>query len=59
MWRDKKARKQRSSEESCQKDSQQERYTDGQINSMTKNIGISWREIGDDGKARDPQEEGQ
>jgi len=24
---------------------------------MTKNIGVGWREIGDDGRGRDPQEE--
>ena len=54
MWCDKKARKQRSSEESCQEDSRQERYTDSWINGTTKNIGVDWKEIGDDGRAEDP-----
>jgi len=58
MWCDKKARKQRSSEESCQEDSRQERYTDSWINGTTKNIGVDWKEIGDDGKARHPRKEG-
>jgi len=26
---------------------------DGQTNNMTRNIGVGWREIGDDGRAGD------
>jgi len=50
-------KKQRSNEESCQEDSRQEHYTDGQIKGMTRNIGVGWREIGGDRRARDPQKE--
>jgi len=58
-WRDMEDVARQESEESCQEDSRQERYTDGQINGMTKNIGISWKGIGDNGKARDPREKEQ
>jgi len=59
MWCNKNARKRCSNEKSCQEDSQQERYTDGRINGTTKNIGVGWRETGDDGRAKDLQEKGQ
>jgi len=58
MWHDKSVKKQHSNEKSYREDSQQERYTDGRINSMTRNIVVGWREIGGDGRARDPQEKG-
>jgi len=56
MWRDKSKKKQRSNEENCWEDSWQERYTDGRINGTTRNIGVGWREIGGDRRARDLQE---
>jgi len=54
MWRDKSAKKGRFNEENCWEDSWQKCYTDGQINGMTRNIRVSWREIGENGRARDP-----
>ena len=54
MWRDKSAKKGRSNKENYQGGLWRGSYMDGQTNSMTRNIGVGWREIGDDGRARDP-----
>jgi len=56
MWRDKNARKRRSSEGSYQGSLQRRCYTGGRIKGTTKNIGVGWREIGNDGRAGDRQE---
>jgi len=57
MWYGKNARKQRSNGESYQESSQQRYCIDGQTNDTTKNIGVGWRGIGRNGRARDPREE--
>ena len=53
MWRDKNAKRRHSREENCQGSLQQKCYIDGQTRDMTRNIGVDWREIGGDGRARD------
>ena len=57
MWRIKNVKKKHSSAENCPGGSRQERYMGGWIKGTTKNTGAGWRKIGDDGKARNPQEE--
>ena len=50
MQQDKNMRKERSEEENCQGDLQQENCLDGQIKGITKNIGEGQKGIGDGGK---------
>jgi len=59
MWRAKSTKKKCSSTENCQGGSWQEHYMGGQIKGTTKNTGVGWKEIGDDGRARNLQEERQ
>jgi len=53
MWHDKSAKKGHSNEKNYQGDLQQRSCMDGQISNMTRNIGVGWREIGDDRRAGD------
>ena len=57
MWRNKSAKKGRSNEENYQGGLWQRSCMDGQTSNMTRNIGEGWKEIGDDGRAKDQQEE--
>jgi len=54
MWHAKNMRKQHSNEENFQGGLRRRNYTGGQTSGMTRNIGVGWREIGDDGSAGDP-----
>jgi len=53
MWHDKSVKKGHSNEKNYQGDLQQRSCMDGQISNMTRNIGVGWREIGDDRRAGD------
>jgi len=47
-------KKEHSNEENFQGGLQRRNYTDDQTNDMTRNIGVGWRETGNDGRAGDP-----
>jgi len=57
MWRDKSAKKERSNEENFQEGLRRRNYMDSWTSNTTRNIGVGWRGIGDDGKAKDQREE--
>jgi len=53
MWHDKSTKKERSNKENYQGGLQRRSCMDGQTSSTTRNIGIGWKEIGDDRRAGD------
>ena len=57
IWQDKNVRKERSEEENCQEDLQQENCLDGQIKGTTKNIGEGQKGIGGSRKENDQGKE--
>jgi len=53
-WHSKSVKKKRSNRENFQGGLRRRNYTDGQTNNTTRNIGVGWRETGDDRRAGDP-----
>jgi len=47
-------KKERSNEENFQGGLRRGSYTDGRTNDTTRNIGVDWKEIENDGRARNP-----
>jgi len=53
-WRGKSVKKERSNEENFRGGLRRRNYMDGQTNDTTRNIGVGWRETGNNGRAGDP-----